>query len=84
MTIYQETSAIARGGRAAVERIAAWWRAAGDIVEALRAYRRKRRTFHALMNLDNRTLKDIGLDRSEIMSISYGDLSGRSRRNLDR
>ncbi len=84
MTIYQDNSAVARGGRAAMEWMAAWRTAASDIVETIWAHRRKRQTYSALMNLDNRTLKDIGLDRSEIMSISYGDRSCRSRRNLDR
>ncbi len=52
---------------------------ANFIVTSWRKYRQQRRlraTMHILHKLDNRSLKDIGLDRSEIESAVLG-LSGR-------
>jgi uncharacterized protein YjiS (DUF1127 family) len=34
--------------------------------------------------LDRRTLKDIGIDRSELQSIAYGRVHGRRRCHADR
>lgn len=42
------------------------------LAERLRRARRTRETYHALAGLSDRTLRDIGLSRSEIHSISSG------------
>jgi uncharacterized protein YjiS (DUF1127 family) len=42
-------------------------------------YRKKRRALAELRSLDPRTLKDMGIDRSEVISIVYGDANGRRR-----
>ena len=39
------------------------------LVERWRRWRRAREAFHALRELDARTLRDLGLDRSEILSV---------------
>jgi len=50
---------------------------------AMQARRRRRQSLHRLARLSNRTLKDIGLDRSEIGSIAHWEEADRSRvRNL--
>ena len=51
----------------------------GPIARAWQWYRARqveRTTIHALMGLDDRTLKDIGMDRSEIESVVYGRQGG--------
>jgi uncharacterized protein YjiS (DUF1127 family) len=42
-------------------------------------HRNKRRALAELRSLDPRTLKDMGIDRSEVTSIAYGNLEGRRR-----
>jgi len=42
-------------------------------------HRKKRRALAELRSVDPRTLKDIGIDRSEVTSIVYGNPSGRRR-----
>lgn len=42
-------------------------------------HRKKRRALAELRSVDPRTLKDMGIDRSEITSIVYGNASGRRR-----
>lgn len=52
-------------------------RLTGSLERAWQWYRARqveRTTIHALGSLDDRTLKDIGLDRSEIESVVYGGL----------
>jgi uncharacterized protein YjiS (DUF1127 family) len=44
------------------------------------ARRAEHATIAILHSLDDRALKDIGLDRSEIESVVYGDHQGRGRR----
>jgi uncharacterized protein YjiS (DUF1127 family) len=55
---------------------AAAWRAVASRIEQLLARakqrRRARATYLALRNLDARTLRDIGFDRSEILSVATG------------
>jgi uncharacterized protein YjiS (DUF1127 family) len=68
------------------------WRAARTArwtvgtVEAARVHIRRwtarRRTVTALAALDNHTLKDIGINRSEILSVVYGGDSERLRRSV--
>lgn len=45
-----------------------------------REAREQRRAVSDLQHLDSRTLKDIGINRSEIYSIVHGDPKGRARR----
>ncbi len=56
-----------------------------DRVEAARVYlmgwAAKRRTAAALAALDNNTLKDIGIERTEILSVVYGSRD-RLRRSM--
>src|SRR5262247_2382493 len=42
-------------------------------------HRRKRRALAELRSVDPRTLKDMGIDRSEVTSIVYGPPKGRRR-----
>ena len=42
--------------------------------QAFAAWRRKQRTIYALMELDDHILKDIGLHRSEILSVAHHSL----------
>jgi len=42
-------------------------------------HRRKRRALAELRSVDARTLKDMGIDRSEATSIVYGNPNGRRR-----
>ena len=59
-------------GLALAKVVAGWWS----------AYRRRRRlnwTVETLQGLDDRTLRDIGLDRSEITSVVHSEGAGRSR-----
>jgi uncharacterized protein YjiS (DUF1127 family) len=42
-------------------------------------HRRKRRALAELRSVDPRTLKDMGIDRSELTSIVYGNPKGRRR-----
>jgi uncharacterized protein YjiS (DUF1127 family) len=46
--------------------------------------RAQRATAGILHRLDDRTLKDIGIDRSEIESVVYGDRCGRGQRLPER
>ena len=80
MSIVHDKSANARTGLAAARGVATWRETAARLLAALKAHRRARQTFNALSELDARTLKDIGIDRSEILSVSFGDNSGRRRR----
>jgi uncharacterized protein YjiS (DUF1127 family) len=56
--------------RGAAKPLAAAFRAA---FEAFRAYRARRLAMHSLYGLDDHILRDIGLTRSEIGSVVYGD-----------
>jgi uncharacterized protein YjiS (DUF1127 family) len=42
--------------------------------------RRRRRQYEELRRVHPGTLRDIGLDRSELMSVTYGGSAGRARR----
>jgi uncharacterized protein YjiS (DUF1127 family) len=46
--------------------------------------RAQRATAGILHRLDDRTLKDVGIDRSEIESVVYGDRCGRGQRLPER
>jgi uncharacterized protein YjiS (DUF1127 family) len=55
-------------------------RVVGRAVHALKTWRRRQRTIHVLMGLDDHTLKDIGLHRSEILSVANHLLVSRHAR----
>ena len=74
MTIFQDNAPVRQSTRAGV-----WRDTTVSFLAALKARLQARRTFNALHGLDDHTLKDIGFDRSEIMSVSYGDRTGRRR-----
>jgi uncharacterized protein YjiS (DUF1127 family) len=59
---------------AVMARLAAFARACA---EAREQRRRARETVRRLMALSNRELKDIGINRSEILSLAYGPGDGR-------
>jgi len=70
------TTAVARTGRQ-------WLRTLGVLSASLGRDRRIRNTVIELSRLDNRMLRDIGLDRSAIISVAHeaeARASGRSRR----
>jgi uncharacterized protein YjiS (DUF1127 family) len=58
--------------------------AARSVVAALDRWQARRQALRQLYLLDRRTLKDIGIDRSELESIAYGEGHGRRRCHADR
>jgi uncharacterized protein YjiS (DUF1127 family) len=58
--------------------------AARSVVAALDRWQARRQALRQLYMLDRRTLKDIGIDRSELQSIAYGGVHGRRRCHADR
>lgn len=58
--------------------------AARSVVAALDRWQARRQALRQLYMLDRRTLKDIGIDRSELRSIAYGGVHGRRRRHAGR
>jgi uncharacterized protein YjiS (DUF1127 family) len=46
-------------------------------------HRQRRRALAQLKSVDPRTLRDMGIDRSELTSIVYGDPRGRRRRGME-
>lgn len=65
-----EPPTIARSGRMSVTLRAAW--------ERFWIWKAARATVFILHALDDRTLKDLGMDRTEIESVVYGQPSGSS------
>ena len=59
---------------------AAWTTAIKWLLQRYREHRGRRRAIAELRSVDPRTLKDIGIDRTEFTSIVYGDPRGRRRR----
>jgi uncharacterized protein YjiS (DUF1127 family) len=49
----------------------------GGVVAVLRQWRERRQATHALLSLDDRMLKDIGLTRGDIWAAVHGELPGR-------
>lgn len=68
------SSAVLRGSsRSTMQRLKdAWF--------SFREARERRRAVREMQLLDNRTLKDIGINRSEIMSVVHGNQKDRRRR----
>jgi uncharacterized protein YjiS (DUF1127 family) len=58
---------------------ASWTETVKRLLHRYSEYRKKRRAFAELRSLDPRTLKDMGVDRSEAASIVYGGTRGRRR-----
>ncbi len=52
------------------------------LVDDIRARRQRRAAMRALERVDNATLKDIGMSRAELMSVCYGDTTGRRHGNV--
>lgn len=65
-----EITGMAAAAALPVAAIARWW-------AAIRQYQRDRLTRQILEGLDDRTLRDIGIDRSEIASIVLTRAAGR-------
>ena len=55
-----------------------------SVVAALDRWQARRQALRQLYMLDRRTLKDIGLDRTELESIAYGENHGRRRYHAGR
>jgi uncharacterized protein YjiS (DUF1127 family) len=72
MTMLQATSA--------VRTRAAWMAAIGQLLRRYLEHRKQRRALAQLRSVDPRILRDMGIDRSEVTSIVYGDPKGRRRR----
>jgi uncharacterized protein YjiS (DUF1127 family) len=74
MIMAYTTHTLARGSQAdgIVHTVKQWW-------DAFWAYRAKRTTVFMLRGLDDRTLHDIGVDRSEIESFVFAKSSERQR-----
>ena len=51
-----------------------------DFLEQRRETAARKKTFHALRNLNNHALKDLAINRSEIFSVAYVDNNERKRR----
>jgi uncharacterized protein YjiS (DUF1127 family) len=80
MTITFDNWAIARTRPAPATMVITWLETGVRAWSSLRNRRRRARAnYRALGAVSNATLKDIGLHRSEIMSLTLGDASGRRR-----
>jgi uncharacterized protein YjiS (DUF1127 family) len=71
MTTLQATSA--------VQSRTAWAAATARLLRRYLGYRKQRRALAQLKSVDPRILRDMGIDRSEVTSIVYGDPKGRRR-----
>jgi uncharacterized protein YjiS (DUF1127 family) len=56
-----------------------WTAAIEPLLTRYLDHRKKRRALAELRSVDSRTLKDMGIDRSELTSIVYGPPNGRRR-----
>ena len=79
MTITSDSWAARPTRRSPISSMSTWFDAAGQALAHLRERRRARANYRALGAVSNATLKDIGVHRSEVMSLSLGDASGRRR-----
>jgi uncharacterized protein YjiS (DUF1127 family) len=74
------TPEICADGEVSGERVSAFERIVGFAQHRLAVYREERsrwQTVRILQELDDRTLKDIGIERGEIESLVYRGRSGR-------
>jgi uncharacterized protein YjiS (DUF1127 family) len=62
---------------------AAWTAATAGLLRRYLRYRQQRRALAQLKSVDPRILRDIGIDRSEVTSIVYGDPKGRRRSSTE-
>ncbi len=53
-----------------------------DSIHAMRERRKQRTAIRELRSLDNHTLKDIGLHRTEVTSVICADPAGRRRHHV--
>jgi len=60
-----------------------WTTAIGRLFRRYLEHRRQRRALAQLRSVDPRILRDMGIDRSEVTSIVYGDTKGRRRRCME-
>jgi uncharacterized protein YjiS (DUF1127 family) len=58
---------------------AVWTATIERLLHRYSEYRKKRRALAELKSVDPRILKDIGIDRSEVTSLVYGNPEGRRR-----
>lgn len=77
ITLVSGADTISSVGRAVVV-------AAKSVVAALDRWQARRQALRQLYMLDRRTLKDIGIDRTELESIVYGEVHGRRRYHAGR
>jgi uncharacterized protein YjiS (DUF1127 family) len=56
-----------------------WTATIKRLLDRYSEHRKKRRALAELRSVDPRTLKDMGIDRSEVTSIVYGNPKGRRR-----
>ncbi|MFZ1197299.1 MAG: DUF1127 domain-containing protein [Pseudolabrys sp.] len=67
-------------GFAGTQTSAVWTTGIKWLLRRYREHRLRRRAIAELRSVDARTLKDLGIDRTELTSIVYGNPNGRRRR----
>jgi len=73
------TSMSKTAGRPTAMRTTPLFRMLRDLLQTLRQHWKQQRTLAELERLDERTLRDIGISRSEIRAIALGDPDRRQR-----
>ncbi len=80
---YQDTYRMA-GGRPLADSLGAIIRHAAQVRHRMQVHARERRMLAQLRRLDDHTLKDIGMVRSELISVSRDRTGERRRSNVGR